>query len=338
MSVEAPPLLDVQDLSVRFPVTQGAIVARSLGEVRAVDGVSFQVSRGETLGIVGESGSGKSTLGRGVLQLLRPSSGQVRFDGQELTALWQRRLGRWRWSPPLRELRRRMQIIFQDPDASLDPRMTVESIVGEPLASFDLARGVALRARVTELLEQVGLDAGLLTSFPHELSGGQKQRVGVARALALEPELIVADEPTSALDVSIRAQILELLASLKSSRRLSFLFIAHDLAAVERISDRVMVMYLGRVVELGPAAVIARAPKHPYTQGLVAAMPVPDPKIERNKRRLPVLGEPPSALSPPPGCAFHPRCPLKIDRCTTERPELRTLGPDHLVACHVAES
>jgi oligopeptide transport system ATP-binding protein len=329
------PLLEVRDLAVHFPVRRGVLRAREVGVVRAVDGVSLELGRGETLGLVGESGCGKSTTGRAILQLERPTAGTVRFDGQDLGPLWQRRLGRWRWTEPLRQLRRRMQVVFQDPYASLDPRMTVEEIVGEPLAIFGLARGEARRAKVQALLERVGLDPRYVRRYPHEFSGGQRQRIGIARALALEPELIVCDEPISALDVSIQAQILNLLVELQRSLGLSYLFVAHDLAAVRHISDRVAVMYLGRIVELGPVDALFERPAHPYTRALLSAVPIPDPGRERSRSRVVLEGDVPSPLNPPGGCRFHPRCPEREARCATEAPPLVTIGPGHTAVCHL---
>jgi peptide/nickel transport system ATP-binding protein len=327
------PLLQATDLAVHFPVRGHR---RRDAVVRAVDGVCFTLRRGETLGLVGESGCGKSTAGRALLQLLRPTAGSVRFDGVELTALWQRRFGRDRWRPELRALRSRMQMIFQDPYASLDPRMTVEEIVGEPLRIFDRARGVGLRRGVQALLEQVGMDPRFVRRYPHEFSGGQRQRIGIARALALQPELLVCDEPISALDVSVQAQTLNLLLDLQARLRLTYLFIAHDIAAVRHVSDRIAVMYLGRIVELGGYRSVCEAPAHPYTRTLIAAVPVADPGVERTRVRLPVLGEAPSPIDPPSGCHFHPRCPDAVERCRVEAPQRRQLADGRLVACHLA--
>ena len=335
MSRNGDAILDVSDLKTYFPVRKG-VLSRVHAWVKAVDGVSFSVRRGKTLGLVGESGCGKSTTGRAILQLLRPTAGSVRFDGTELTDLWQRRFGRWAWGEELRALRRRMQIIFQDPYASLNPRMTVEEIVGEPLKTFGLAQGEALRGRVQSLMKRVGMDPRYIRRYPHEFSGGQRQRIGIARALALEPELIIADEPVSALDVSIQAQVLNLLVELQSELQLTYVFIAHDLAAVRHISDRIAVMYLGRIVETAPTAELFARPRHPYTKALISAVPIPDPKVERARKRLVLAGDVPSPLDPPSGCAFHPRCPDRIDRCAAERPVYESIGDDHGVACHVA--
>jgi oligopeptide transport system ATP-binding protein len=333
-------LLSVRDLRVHFPVRRGILFQKQIGSVKAVDGVDLEVRRGETLGLVGESGCGKSTTGRAILQLERPTSGEVWFDGEELTSLWRHRMGRWVWSDRLRELRRRMQMIFQDPYASLDPRMTVEAIVAEPLVTFHAASGQALRRRVQELLERVGMDPRYIRRYPHEFSGGQRQRIGIARALALEPELIVADEPISALDVSIQAQILNLMQRLQRELGLTYLFIAHDLAAVRHTSDRIAVMYLGHIVEVAEARELYRRPLHPYTKALISAVPIPDPKVERARRRILLAGDVPSPMHPPTGCPFHPRCPEAIDRCRIEVPPLVRIGSvedDRLAACHLVE-
>ena len=332
----APPLVEVRDLAVHFPIVRpGGGFFRRVEQVRAVDGVSFSVHRGETLGLVGESGCGKSTTGRAVLQLLRPTGGEVIFDGQPIQSLWVQRGNRWVWDGRLRDLRRRMQMVFQDPHASLNPRMTVEAIVGEPLRKFRLAAGRDRRERVRELLETVGMDPRFMRRYPHEFSGGQRQRIGIARALALGPEFIVADEPISALDVSIQAQILNLLARLRQDLGLTMLFVAHDLAAVRHTSDRIAVMYLGRIVELASARRIVAAPLHPYTQALISAVPAPDPVVERSRRRIVLSGEVPSPIDPPSGCPFHTRCPLREERCTREVPRLTEVAPGHAVACHL---
>ncbi|HVR28372.1 MAG TPA: oligopeptide/dipeptide ABC transporter ATP-binding protein [Thermoanaerobaculia bacterium] len=340
MSTENGTLLSVRDLHVHFPVRRGVLFQRQVGAVRAVDGVDLEVRRGETLGLVGESGCGKSTTGRAILQLERPTSGEVWFDGEELTSQWRHRLGRWVWNDRLRDLRRRMQMIFQDPYASLDPRMTVEAIVGEPLRTFAVASGQALRRRVQELLERVGMDPRYVRRYPHEFSGGQRQRIGIARALALEPELIIADEPISALDVSIQAQILNLMQRLQRELGLTYLFIAHDLAAVRHTSNRIAVMYLGRIVEVAEARELYHRPLHPYTKALISAVPIPDPKVERARRRILLPGDVPSPMHPPEGCPFHPRCPEAIDRCSVEAPLLVQIGGEHrdrLAACHLVE-
>jgi peptide/nickel transport system ATP-binding protein len=318
-------LLEVKDLRTHFPIRRGAW-GRVRGHVRAVDGVSLHIAKGETLGLVGESGCGKSTLGRSVLRLLEPTSGSVALDGVELTALSPR---------ALRPLRRKMQMVFQDPYGSLNPRMTVGEIVGEPFAIHRVASGEERRRRVLKLLDQMGLHADAYDRAPHELSGGQRQRIGIARAIALDPELIVADEPISALDVSIQAQIVNLLADLQKQRGLSYLFIAHDLKIVEYLSTRVAVMYLGKIVESAPSEALYRSPKHPYTQALLSAVPVPDP--DRQRSRILLGGELPSPSAPPPGCPFHPRCPHAFDRCKVEVPPLYDLGGGHTSACFLNE-
>ena len=330
-------LLTVDNLKMHFPVRKG-ILGGETKYVKAVDGVSLELNEGETLGLVGESGCGKSTTGRALLQLLRPTSGSVQFDGQELTSMWEKRLGRWQWSRRLLELRREMQVIFQDPYASLNPRMTVESIVAEPLRNFGVVRGTELRSTVQTLMERVGMDPRYIRRYPHEFSGGQRQRIGIARALALRPRLIVADEPVSALDVSIQAQILNLLSEIQREDKISYLFVAHDLAAVRHISDRIAVMYLGKIVEIADRDVLYKAPAHPYTQALISAIPIPDPKVERKRKRVVLTGDVPSPMSPPSGCYFHTRCPLKEARCETETPELREIAPGHQAACHLLEN
>ena len=328
-------LLQVRDLKMHFPISKGLFEPPAL--VKAVDGISFDMKKGETLGLVGESGCGKSTTGRSILQLLRPTSGSVKFDGQELTELWSNSFGRWQWSESLRQLRREMQIIFQDPYASLNPRMTVEGIVAEPLRTFNVGSPTERRQQVQELLRRVGMDPRYIRRYPHEFSGGQRQRIGIARALALKPQLIVADEPISALDVSIQAQILNLMQEIQDEFQLTYLFIAHDLSAVRHISDRIAVMYLGRIVELADRNQIIKAPAHPYTQALTSAIPIPDPKVERKRERIVLTGDVPSPIDPPSGCYFHTRCPLKEARCETETPILREVEPGHQVACHLVE-
>jgi oligopeptide transport system ATP-binding protein len=315
------PVLEVEDLSKHFTV-------RGRGVVRAVDGVSFQIGEGEVLGLVGESGSGKSTVGRCVTRLLEPTGGRIRLKGTDITHLSQRRL---------RPLRREMHIVFQDPSSSLNPRMTVAEIVGEPLRRHRLARGAALTDRVATLLHEVGLRPELDRRYPHELSGGQRQRVGLARALAVEPALLVADEPTSALDVSVQASILNLLAEVQRRRRFACLFITHDLAVVEFIATRVAVMYLGQLAEVAPrrGRELFGAPKHRYTQALLSAAPVPDPRVQRRRGRVVLAGDLPSPLNPPGGCRFHTRCPLADERSRAEVPALRQVtGTGHWVACH----
>ncbi|HXN41822.1 MAG TPA: dipeptide ABC transporter ATP-binding protein [Myxococcaceae bacterium] len=319
-----PPLLEIRNLKVHFPA-RGGLWGRVRGTVKAVDGVSLEIDRGETLGLVGESGCGKSTLGRTILRLIEPTSGSIRFDSQDLTPLSQRQL---------RPLRRRMQLIFQDPYASLNPRMRVGEIVGEPFAIHRLADGVQRAKRVRSLLDKMGLPADSERRYPHEFSGGQRQRIGIARALAVGPELIVADEPISALDVSIQAQIVNLLMDLQAELKLTYLFIAHDLNVVEHVSTRVAVMYLGKIVEVAAAADLYRDPKHPYTQALLSAVPIPDPR--RKTQRTVLKGEFPSPIDPPTGCAFHPRCPYAFERCRKETPPLFNLG-GRQSACFLAE-
>jgi oligopeptide transport system ATP-binding protein len=292
--------------------------------VRAVDGVSFTVKRGETLGLVGESGCGKSTTGKGVLQLTRPTAGTVDFEGTDLTKIKGREL---------RRFRRKMQMIFQDPYASLNPRMSVGSIISEPITIHHLASGKEKKEKVQNLLQTVGLNPYFANRFPHEFSGGQRQRIGIARALAVEPDFIVCDEPVSALDVSIQAQIINLLEDLRDKFNLTYLFIAHDLSVVRHLCQRVAVMYLGRVVELAQCDELFDNPMHPYTRALLAAVPVPDPAVEATRAFQPVQGEVPSPINPPPGCVFHPRCTLAVAQCRVTRPELRELRPGHWVAC-----
>jgi peptide/nickel transport system ATP-binding protein/oligopeptide transport system ATP-binding protein len=296
--------------------------------VRAVDGVSFTIASGRTLGLVGESGCGKSTTGRAMLRLIEPDRGRVTIDGQDVLALGAREL---------RVLRRRLQIVFQDPYGSLNPRMTVRQTLAEPLAIHRIARAASAQQRIAALLEEVGLDRAFQDSYPHELSGGQRQRVGIARALSVEPQVLVLDEPVSALDVSVQAQVLNLLVDLQERRRLTYLFIAHDLAVVKHIADDVAVMYLGKIVERASAAALYAGPRHPYTTSLLSAVPVPDPRAQR--QRIVLAGDVPSPAHPPPGCPFHPRCPhpKKNERCRTEPPALREVTPGQLVACHFAE-
>jgi len=315
-------LVETRNLKKYFPVRGGLFAPRQF--VHAVDGVSLAVRQGETLGIVGESGCGKSTFGRLLLRLLEPTSGEVWFDGENLQGL----------SPKaLRQKRREMQIIFQDPYGSLNPRMRVGKIVGEGLEIHNLASGPAKKRRVMELLERVGLRPDAYDRYPHEFSGGQRQRVGIARALAVQPRLIVADEPVSALDVSIQAQIVNLLQDLQEEMGLTYVFIAHDLRVVEHISHRVAIMYLGKIVELADRAEIYRNPRHPYTRALLSAVPIPDPKTRRERMLLP--GDVPSPIHPPPGCSFHPRCPFVEERCRRDEPQLLVGQNDHAVACHV---
>jgi len=316
-------LLEVTNLKKHFPI-KGGVFSKTIGHVYAVDGVSFTLQSGETLGLVGESGCGKSTTGRTILRLIEPTEGSVVFEGQEITDLDK---------GDMRSLRREMQIIFQDPYASLNPRMTVGSIIGEPLEIHKIARGSEKEDQVASLLEKVGLRSEDMRKYPHEFSGGQRQRIGIARALGLNPKLIVCDEPVSALDVSIQAQVINLLEDLQEEFGLSYLFIAHNLNVVEHISDRVAVMYLGKIVELTTDTELYTNPQHPYTEALLSAVPVPDPTVE--KRRIILQGDVPSPINPPSGCHFHTRCPYKEKICEEEVPEFKDIGGGHWVACHL---
>ena len=320
-------LVQVQNLKKYFPITRGLIFSRHVGDVKAVDDVSFDIHRGETLGLVGESGCGKTTAGRTIIQLYRPTAGHIYYEGQDLTQMK---------GSDMRHMRRKMQIIFQDPYASLNPRLTVGAIVGEPLEIHHVSRGKEMRERVEQLLELVGLNPYFINRYPHEFSGGQRQRIGVARALALDPEFIVCDEPISALDVSIQAQIVNLLEELQGRLGLTYLFIAHDLSMVRHISDRVAVMYLGRLVETGEGDRLFAEPLHPYTRALLSAVPKTD--AVGGGKRIVLKGDVPSPVSPPSGCHFHPRCAQAMDRCRREAPELRDTGGGYKVACwlHVA--
>ena len=317
------PLLEVEGLQKLYPMRRGLVFSRQVGAVRAVDGIGFTLARGETLALVGESGCGKSTTARLVLRLIEPTAGTVRFEGTDITALA---------GAPLRQLRRRMQIVFQDPFASLNPRMTVGDILEEPLLVHRIGDGASRKARVAELLDLVGLASYQAARYPHEFSGGQRQRIGIARALAVEPALVVCDEPVSALDVSIQAQVVNLLKDLQSRLGLSYLFIAHDLAVVKHVADRVAVMYLGRIVETGSRAQVFGNPRHPYTRVLLAAIPRPDP--HRRRTVQPAEGDVPSPAAVPPGCRFHTRCSFVIDRCRTDDPALHDVAPGHTAACH----
>ncbi len=319
-------LLQVKGLKKYFPITQGIIFQHKVADVKAVDGLDFDIQRGETLGLVGESGCGKSTTGRTILQLYRPTAGDVFFQGKDLAKIK---------GEELRKMRRHMQMIFQDPYASLNPRMTVGDIVGEPLEVHNISKGKAKKERVQELLQIVGLNPYFINRYPHEFSGGQRQRIGVARALAVNPDFIVCDEPISALDVSIQAQIINLLEELQQKFTLTYLFIAHDLSVVRHISDRVAVMYLGKIVELTDRDSLYKNPLHPYTKALLSAVPIPDPVVEEKRERIILTGDVPSPVNPPSGCRFHTRCPLAIDICKQVDPEFRDVGNRHFVACHV---
>src|SRR6266536_4226843 len=325
----AGPLVELENLKLYFPIKSGVLLDRHVGDVRAVDDVSLTIRRGETLGLVGESGCGKSTVGRTILRLYDPTAGRILFDGRDITNLSE---------GELRPLRRRMQMVFQDPYASLNPRHSVGRIVGEPLRTHGLANRREANAQVGDLLKIVGLPADAAGRYPHEFSGGQRQRIGLARAIALNPDFVVADEPVSALDVSIQAQIINLLEQLQEEFDLTYLFIAHDLAVVRHISDRIAVMYLGWIVEVSPADELYEMPLHPYTISLLSAVPIPDPVVERGRESILLAGDLPSPANPPQACRFHTRCPyVQPTRCREEVPPLRTLAPGHEVACHWAE-
>jgi oligopeptide/dipeptide ABC transporter ATP-binding protein len=323
MSAASLPLLEVDGLKKHFPVRKG-VFSRVVGQVHAVDGIGFTIAEGETLGLVGESGCGKSTAGKAILKLIEPTAGTVRLRGERIDHLGPR---------AMRPYRREMQVVFQDPYASLNPRLSVGEIVAEPLVNFAISRGAALKERVAELFAKVGLRAEAMRRYPHEFSGGQRQRIGIARALALNPSLIICDEPVSALDVSVQAQVVNLLRDLQQELRLSYLFVAHDLAVVEHISHRVAVMYLGKIVELAAKDALFSAPLHPYTEALLSAVPLPDPDASR--KRIILSGEVPSPIAPPAGCRFHTRCPYAEERCRVEEPALRAVAPGRLVACHL---
>jgi oligopeptide transport system ATP-binding protein len=318
-------LIDVENLYMYFPVTAG-VLQKKVADIKAVDGISFYIKRGETLGLVGESGCGKTTTGRCLLQLYDGIRGNVLFDGVNLSQLKHEQM---------RRMRRNMQLIFQDPFASLDPRMSAGDIIGEPIKVHNLAKGQEYRDQVAELFRMVELEPFMMDRFPHEFSGGQRQRIGIARALSVRPSFIVCDEPVSALDVSIQAQIITLLERLREELSLTYLFIAHDLSVVRNISDRVAVMYLGKIVEITDSDELYANPLHPYTIALLSAVPIPDPVVDRTRERIILTGDVPSPIMPPPGCNFHPRCHQAIDICKTELPELRNIGGEHWVACHL---
>ena len=321
----APPLLSVKGLVKHFPVKKG-LLQQTVGQVRAVDGISFDIGEGETLGLVGESGCGKSTAGKTILKLLEPTAGEIRVNGERID-----RLSR----AEMRPYRRELQVVFQDPYSSLNPRLKIRDIIAEPLRNYGVAEGRALHDRVTTLAGKVGLRAEALNRYPHEFSGGQRQRIGIARALALNPGLIVCDEPVSALDVSVQAQVINLLSDLQREFGLSYLFIAHDIAVVEHISHRVAVMYLGKIVEIAERRSLFSKPQHPYTEALLSAVPVPDP--EAVTKRIILKGDVPSPIAPPPGCRFHTRCPYAFDRCSREEPQMREILPGHHAACHLRD-
>jgi oligopeptide/dipeptide ABC transporter ATP-binding protein len=325
MNAPANVLLEVSGLKKHYPVREG-LFGRVTGRVHAVDGISFWIAEGETLGLVGESGCGKSTAGKTLLRLVDPTAGEIRWRGRRIDGL----------SPAqMRPFRRELQVVFQDPYASLNPRMRAADIVGEPIRNFETASGGEIRERVAGLFEKVGLRPDQMIKYPYEFSGGQRQRLGIARALALKPRLIVCDEPVSALDVSVQAQVINLLMDLQQDMGLSYLFVAHDLGVVEHISHRVAVMYLGQIVELAPTRELFARPQHPYTEALLSAVPVPDPQAQRH--RIILAGDVPSPIHPPSGCRFHTRCPYVMDRCRTEAPAIRETAPGHLVACHLRE-
>ncbi|MBA7482974.1 Oligopeptide transport ATP-binding protein OppF [subsurface metagenome] len=317
-------LVEVENLVMYFPVTSG-VLQRKIGDVKAVDGISFYIKRGETLGLVGESGCGKTTTGNCILQLEEITGGKVFFEGKDLAKLSDREM---------RNMRRNMQLIFQDPYASLDPRMTAGDIIGEPLLVHNLVKGKEYREQVAELLRMVELEPYMAERYPHEFSGGQRQRIGIARALAVRPSLIICDEPVSALDVSIQVQITSLLMRLREELNLTYLFIAHDLPVVRYISDRVAVMYLGKIMEITDSDELYDNPLHPYTQALLSAIPIPDPRVDRQRKRIILAGDVPNPINPPSGCHFHPRCHMAIDVCKEQEPELRNIAGEHWVACH----
>jgi oligopeptide/dipeptide ABC transporter ATP-binding protein len=319
------PLLSVRGLVKHFPVKKG-LLQRTVGQVHAVDGISFDIAERETLGLVGESGCGKSTAGKTILKLLEPTEGEIRIKGERIDTLSRREM---------RPYRRELQVVFQDPYSSLNPRLRIGDIIGEPLVNYGVSGGSELEDRVSQLALKVGLRAEALDRFPHEFSGGQRQRIGIARALALNPSLIICDEPVSALDVSVQAQVINLLGDLQREFGLSYLFVAHDLAVVEHISDRIAVMYLGKIVEIADKQALFARPQHPYTEALLSAVPVPDP--EAAKKRIILKGDVPSPINPPSGCRFHTRCPYASDRCSKEEPAMREVMPGHHVACHLRE-
>src|SRR5713226_6689126 len=328
-AVASKTLLEVRDLKMYFPLTRGVVLQRVVGHVRAVDGISFSIERGQTLGLVGESGSGKTTIGRTIVRLYKPTAGQILFDGKDLAALS---------GEELRQERRRVQMIFQDPYASLNPRYTIGSLIAEPMHIFKVASRAEIRERTAELLRVVGLRPEYIDRYPHEFSGGQRQRIAVARALSINPEFVIADEPVSALDVSIRAQVLNLLQRLQRQFNLTYLFISHDLSVVRHVADRIAVMYLGKIVELSDRDELYRAPKHPYTKALLSAIPIPDPQIEKRRQRIILSGDLSSPINIPSGCRFHTRCPMAQNICREIEPVFEAKeGREHYAACHFSE-
>jgi len=328
-AVASKTLLDVRDLKMYFPLTRGIILQRVVGYVRAVDGISFSIERGQTLGLVGESGSGKTTIGRTIVRLYKPTGGQILFDNVDLASLR---------GEQLRQVRQRVQMVFQDPFASLNPRFTIGSLIAEPMYIYKVASNKEIRERTAELLRVVGLRAEYIDRYPHEFSGGQRQRIAVARALAINPELVIADEPVSALDVSIRAQVLNLLQNLQRQFNLTYLFVSHDLSVVRHVADRIAVMYLGKIVELSDRDELYSAPKHPYTRALLSAVPIPDPQIEKRRQRVILSGDLPSPINIPSGCRFHTRCPMAQDICREVEPAYEPKeGREHYAACHFSE-
>lgn len=328
-AVASGTIIDVRDLKMHFPLTQGIVFQRVVGHVRAVDGVSFSIERGKTLGLVGESGSGKTTIGRAIVRLYKPTSGQILFGDQDLASLT---------GEDLRQIRRRIQMVFQDPFASLNPRFTIGSLIAEPMHIYRVASRDEIRERTLDLLKVVGLRSEYIDRYPHEFSGGQRQRIAVARALSINPELVIADEPVSALDVSIRAQVLNLLQRLQKQFNLTYLFVSHDLSVVRHVADRIAVMYLGKIVELADRDELYQAPKHPYTRALLSAIPIPDPKIEKRRQRIILTGDLPSPINIPRGCRFHTRCPMAEAICHEAEPAFEAKeGREHYAACHFSE-
>ncbi len=327
--VASDTLLDVRDLKMHFPLTRGIVLQRTVGYVRAVDGISFSIERGKTLGLVGESGSGKTTIGRTLVRLYKPTQGQILFEEQDLAKLE---------GEPLRQVRRRVQMVFQDPYASLNPRFAVGSLIAEPMHIYNLGSASEIREKAAELLRVVGLRPEYIDRYPHEFSGGQRQRIAVARALAINPEFVIADEPVSALDVSVRAQVLNLLQRLQHQFNLTYLFVSHDLSVVRHVADRIAVMYLGKIVELADRDEIYAAPKHPYTKALLSAIPIPDPVLEKKRKRIILSGDLPSPINIPSGCRFHTRCPMAQQICREIEPAFEAKeGREHYAACHFAE-